>query len=80
MPAHILVVEDDDETREAVVGSLEDLGYEVLACSEARAAKLALEQKEFDVLVTVFNDANAAAEAVLPEPSELSYLQFSVFS
>ncbi|HEV8246189.1 MAG TPA: sigma-54 dependent transcriptional regulator [Polyangiaceae bacterium] len=52
MSARILVVEDDDETREAVVGSLEDLGYEVLASAEARSAKLALDEREFDVLVT----------------------------
>lgn len=50
--ATILVVEDDDETREAVVGSLLDLGYEVHGCSEAAGAKLALEDREFDVMVT----------------------------
>ncbi len=52
MPARILVVEDDDETREAVEGSLQDLGYEVVACSEARAARLALDEHEYDILVT----------------------------
>ena len=50
--ATILVVEDDDETREAVVGSLLDLGYEVHGCSEAAGAKVALEDREFDVMVT----------------------------
>jgi two-component system response regulator AtoC len=50
--ATILVVEDDDETREAVVGSLLDLGYEVHGCSEAIGAKQALEDREFDVMVT----------------------------
>ncbi len=52
MAARILVVEDDDETREAVTGSLEDLGYDVVACCDARAAKSELEQTEFDILVT----------------------------
>ena len=41
--ATILVVEDDDETREAVVGSLLDLGYEVHGCSEAAGAKVSSE-------------------------------------
>jgi two-component system, NtrC family, response regulator AtoC len=52
LAARILVVEDDDETRDAVSGSLEDLGYDVVACGDARSAKNELEQTEFDILVT----------------------------
>ena len=49
MTARILVVDDDDETREAVAGSLRDLGYDPTVCSDARSART---HSDVDVVVT----------------------------
>ncbi len=49
MTARILVVEDDDETREAVAGALRDLGYDTSACSDARTARA---HADVDIVVT----------------------------
>jgi len=49
MTARILVVDDDDETREAVAGSLRDLGYDATVCSDARSART---HSDVDVVVT----------------------------
>jgi two-component system response regulator HydG len=49
MAARILVVEDDDETREAVAGALRDLGYDAAECPDARAARA---HSDFDIVVT----------------------------
>jgi DNA-binding NtrC family response regulator len=49
MTARILVVEDDDETREAVSGALRDLGYDTAAVSDARSART---HSDVDIVVT----------------------------
>ncbi len=49
MTARILVVEDDDETREAVAGALRDLGYDTAVCPDARTARA---HPDVDVVVT----------------------------
>jgi DNA-binding NtrC family response regulator len=49
MTARILVVEDDDETREAVAGALRDLGYDAAVCHDARSART---HSDVDVVVT----------------------------
>jgi DNA-binding NtrC family response regulator len=49
MAARILVVEDDDETREAVAGALRDLGYDAAVCPDARAARA---HADVDIVVT----------------------------
>ncbi|MEI9939803.1 MAG: sigma-54 dependent transcriptional regulator [Pseudomonadota bacterium] len=49
MTARILVVEDDDETREAVAGALRDLGYDTTVCHDARSART---HSDIDVVVT----------------------------
>src|ERR1700753_3477865 len=49
MTARILVVEDDDETREAVAGALRDLGYDAAVCPDARAARA---HSDVDIVVT----------------------------
>jgi DNA-binding NtrC family response regulator len=49
MTARILVVEDDDETREAVAGALRDLGYDAAACADARTARA---HYDVDIVVT----------------------------
>ena len=51
MAARILVVEDDDETREAVAGALRDLGYDAAVCPDARAAR-AHANSDVDIVVT----------------------------
>src|SRR6187551_525597 len=49
MTARILVVEDDDETREAVTGALRVLGYDTTACHDARSART---HSDVDIVVT----------------------------
>jgi len=49
MTARILVVEDDDETREAVAGALRDLGYDATVCNDARSAR---SHSDVDIVVT----------------------------
>jgi len=49
MTARILVVEDDDETREAVAGALRDLGYDATVCHDARSAR---SHPDVDIVVT----------------------------
>ncbi|HWZ93141.1 MAG TPA: sigma-54 dependent transcriptional regulator [Polyangiaceae bacterium] len=49
MAARILVVEDDDETREAVAGALRDLGYDAAVCTDARGARA---HADVDIVVT----------------------------
>jgi two-component system response regulator AtoC len=49
MAARILVVEDDDETREAVAGALRDLGYDAAVCPDARTART---HSDVDIVVT----------------------------
>jgi len=49
MTARILVVEDDDETREAVAGALRDLGYDATVCHDARSART---HSDVDIVVT----------------------------
>jgi DNA-binding NtrC family response regulator len=49
MTARILVVEDDDETREAVAGALRDLGYDASVCPDARTARA---HSDVDIVVT----------------------------
>jgi DNA-binding NtrC family response regulator len=49
MTARILVVEDDDETREAVAGALRDLGYDATVCHDARSAR---SHSDVDIVVT----------------------------
>src|SRR4051812_7224062 len=49
--ARILVVEDDDETREAVAGALRDLGYDASVCPDARSARSHADV-DVDVVVT----------------------------
>ena len=49
MTARILVVEDDDDTREAVAGALRDLGYDTTACHDARSART---HSDVDIVVT----------------------------
>ncbi len=49
MTARILVVEDDDETREAVAGALRDLGYDTSVCPDARTARA---HPDVDIVVT----------------------------
>ena len=49
MTARILVVEDDDETREAVAGALRDMGYDASVCQDARSARA---HSDVDVVVT----------------------------
>jgi len=49
MTARILVVEDDDETREAVAGALRDLGYDATVCHDARSART---HSDIDIVVT----------------------------
>jgi len=49
MTARILVVEDDDETREAVAGALRDLGYDTRVCHDARSART---YSDIDIVVT----------------------------
>lgn len=49
MTARILVVEDDDETRDAVTGALRDLGYDAAACADARSAR---SHADVDIVVT----------------------------
>jgi DNA-binding NtrC family response regulator len=49
MTARILVVEDDDETRDAVAGALRDLGYDTTACHDARTART---HSDVDIVVT----------------------------
>ncbi|MEO7034907.1 MAG: sigma-54 dependent transcriptional regulator [Polyangiaceae bacterium] len=49
MTARILVVEDDEETREAVAGALRDLGYDTSVCPDARTARA---HSDVDVVMT----------------------------
>src|SRR5450432_4227427 len=49
MTARILVVEDDNETREAVAGALRDLGYDAAGCPDARSART---HSDVDIVVT----------------------------
>ena len=49
MTARILVVEDDEETREAVAGALRDLGYDTAVCPDARSART---HSDVDIVVT----------------------------
>jgi DNA-binding NtrC family response regulator len=49
MTARILVVEDDDDTRDAVAGALRDLGYDATACHDARSAR---GHSDVDIVVT----------------------------
>ena len=49
MTARILVVEDDDETREAVAGALRDMGYDASVCHDARSARA---HNDVDIVVT----------------------------
>src|SRR5450432_4489007 len=49
MAARILVVEDDDETREAVAGALRDLGYDTSVCPDARTGRA---HADVDIVVT----------------------------
>ncbi len=49
MTARILVVEDDDETREAVAGALRDMGYDAAVCPDARSART---HSDVDIVVT----------------------------
>ncbi|MEO8902770.1 MAG: sigma-54 dependent transcriptional regulator [Polyangiaceae bacterium] len=51
MTAKILVVEDDEETREAVAGALRDLGYDTSVCPDARTAR-ARSHSDVDVVMT----------------------------
>jgi DNA-binding NtrC family response regulator len=48
----ILVVEDDEATLEAVAEALSDLGCVVETCRDVEAARLAIDQREFDAVVT----------------------------
>ncbi|MEI9951257.1 MAG: sigma-54 dependent transcriptional regulator [Pseudomonadota bacterium] len=53
MAARILIVEDDDETREAVAGSLRDLGYDTTVCHDARSARAHVDvDVDVDIVVT----------------------------
>lgn len=52
MSTRILVVEDDEATLEAVSDALEDFGCSVERCSDATSARAALEQRDFDAVVT----------------------------
>ncbi|MGZ8345778.1 MAG: ATP-binding protein [Allosphingosinicella sp.] len=50
---NILVVEDQDELREFIVGSLSELGYQVTACATGPAAlQLIAERPDLDLLLT----------------------------
>ena len=49
MTARILVVEDDDETRDAVAGALRDLGYDAASCADAKSAR---SHSDVDIVVT----------------------------
>src|SRR6187402_803857 len=49
MTARILVVEDDDDTRDAVAGALRDLGYDATVCHDARSART---HSDVDIVVT----------------------------
>src|SRR5450432_4693987 len=66
MAARILVVEDDDETREAVAGALRDLGYDAAVCSDARAARA---HTDVDIVVT---DIRMPGESGLELCAEIS--------
>jgi signal transduction histidine kinase len=61
----ILVVEDNASVRNAAVGILRSLGYDVEHAESARAALASLEQKSFDVLFTdvVMPEMNGVALA-----------------
>ena len=48
----VLLVEDNPDVMNATLGMLEQLGYEVTAVSDATAALKALEQDNFDLVVS----------------------------
>jgi DNA-binding NtrC family response regulator len=52
LAAQILIVEDDDDIREVVEGTLRELGHDVSSCADARTALTALEERQYDVLMT----------------------------
>ncbi len=50
----VLVVDDDDDVRAAIVACLETIGYDVAAVESGRAAIIALERHRFDLLIMDF--------------------------
>lgn len=66
MTARILVVEDDDDTREAVAGALRDLGYDATVCHDARSAR---SHSDVDIVVT---DIRMPGESGLELCAEIS--------
>lgn len=50
-PARILLADNDTDTRELLVGILEDAGYEVQPCATVESALEALKEARFDLLI-----------------------------
>ncbi|GAA3958625.1 response regulator [Allohahella marinimesophila] len=64
-PLHILLVEDDDGTRDAVGELLSHLGHEVKAADSAEAALEHLAQQRFEVLLTDLNLPGMSGAALI---------------
>lgn len=67
--ASILLVEDDDDTRELIVTLLELAGFEVTACASAEAALEQLREQPFDIVLTDFMLPNRTGAWLLDQAS-----------
>lgn len=62
----ILVVDDEDAVRQAIVDSLSHMGYEVRAASDGRSALECLERESFALVIT---------DIVMPQMDGLSFIK-----
>jgi len=63
--ATVLLVEPDQGTREALVGALMDVGYEVQAVPTVSQAKRAWQEQSYDAVVLAANDTTEETDAFL---------------
>jgi signal transduction histidine kinase/CheY-like chemotaxis protein len=52
LPATVLIVDDEQDVRQAAAESLEELGYQVLVAADASTAKILLQQNSIDLLLS----------------------------
>ena len=65
--ARILIIDDEDVVREMLHQILEDAGYEVLECSDAREALERHCQEDIDLLVIDIQIPRQSAPAIVEE-------------
>jgi DNA-binding NtrC family response regulator len=72
MPEAILIADDEPGVRESLAEILRDAGYAVVTASDGNAALVALEERDFAVVVTDLRMPGADGLAVLQRARELS--------